>query len=323
MRPAPLKRLWWLFACLVALSGCETDFRPQSPADPAAGLAPGLRDVAPPEPAIAPASAETLAARAYYARIAANYRAQGLLRGDDGAADAPYDAQALAENFARIAFYDEFAEKGGRLVASAAENRLHRWAEPVRLTVEFGASVPAEQRSADRARIAQYAARLSRLTGLPIKMTGWRANHAVLILNVEERRAAGPRLAALAPGISAAAIRSVTEMAPDIYCTVFAFTAGPGGAYSRAVTVIRGELPASMRQACIHEELAQSLGLVADHPRARPSIFNDNEEFALLTRQDEMMLKMLYDPRLRPGMGLDEARPLIATMAAELMGGDS
>lgn len=323
MRPGPLTRLWWFATCLVALSGCETDFRPRSPADPATGVAPGLRDVAPPEPAITPASAETIAARAYYAKVAANYRAQGLLRGDDGAVDAPFDAQTLAETFARIAFFDEFAESGGRLVASGAENRLHRWVEPVRLTVEFGASVPAGQRSADRARIAQYVTRLSRLTGLPIRMTGWRANHAVLILNPEERRAAGPHLAALAPGISAAATRSVTEMAPDIYCTVFAFTAGPGGAYSRAVTVIRGELPDPMRLACIHEELAQSLGLVADHPRARPSIFNDNEEFALLTRQDEMMLKMLYDPRLRPGMRLDEARPLIATLAAELMGGES
>ena len=27
-----------------------------------------------------------------------------------------------------------------------------------------------------------------------------------------------------------------------------------------------------------------------------------------------------YDPRLKPGMTLDEARPIIATIAAELMG---
>ena len=67
------------------------------------------------------------------------------------------------------------------------------------------------------------------------------------------------------------------------------------------------------------EELAQSLGLVNDWPRARPSIFNDNEEFALLTRQDELMLKMLYDARLRPGMSEAEARPIVEQIAAELM----
>ena len=29
---------------------------------------------------------------------------------------------------------------------------------------------------------------------------------------------------------------------------------------------------------------------------------------------------MLYDPRLQPGMSLEEARPIIRTIATELMG---
>ncbi|MFO1174145.1 MAG: DUF2927 domain-containing protein [Paracoccaceae bacterium] len=75
-----------------------------------------------------------------------------------------------------------------------------------------------------------------------------------------------------------------------------------------------------MRRSCFHEELAQALGLVNDSPAARPSIFNDNQEFAYLTRQDELMLRLLYDRRLRPGMTLDEARPIVGQIAAELMG---
>jgi hypothetical protein len=69
--------------------------------------------------------------------------------------------------------------------------------------------------------------------------------------------------------------------------------------------------------------MAQGLGLANDTPRARPSIFNDDDEFALLTRHDELLLKMLYDPRLSPGMTLDKARPIIAQMAEELLGGAS
>ena len=46
------------------------------------------------------------------------------------------------------------------------------------------------------------------------------------------------------------------------------------------------------------------MGLANDSPDARPSVFNDDEEFAFLTRHDELLLKMLYDPRLRPGMVL-------------------
>jgi hypothetical protein len=78
-----------------------------------------------------------------------------------------------------------------------------------------------------------------------------------------------------------------------------------------------------MRLSCIHEELAQGMGLANDSPQARPSIFNDDEEFALLTRHDELLLRMLYDPRLSPGMTPAEAAPIARQIAAELMGGGS
>ncbi len=143
------------------------------------------------------------------------------------------------------------------------------------------------------------------------------------MLNPDERRVAAPLIRAAALETSAAAIRSVMEMRPDIYCTVFTFNPGNSAMIDRAVTVIRGELTPKLRSLCVHEELAQSLGLINDSPKARPSIFNDNEEFALLTRQDELMLKILYDSRLRPGMSLAEARPIVEVIAAELMGGAS
>jgi hypothetical protein len=73
----------------------------------------------------------------------------------------------------------------------------------------------------------------------------------------------------------------------------------------------------------MHEEIAQALGLANDSPRARPSIFNDDEEFALLTGQDELMLRMLYSPELQAGMTEAEARPIIQTLARRLVGGDS
>ena len=43
------------------------------------------------------------------------------------------------------------------------------------------------------------------------------------------------------------------------------------------------------------------MGLPNDSPEARPSLFNDDLEFALLTEHDAILLRMLYDPRLRPG----------------------
>ncbi|WP_284163264.1 DUF2927 domain-containing protein [Frigidibacter sp. SD6-1] len=270
-----------------------------------------------------PLDDETRIATAYYARIEAGYLSRGQLRTDGGGADTPFTATDLARNVVAIAFHDEFSETGGRLVASNRENRLHRWAQPIRLAVEFGASVPLDQRRADRSAIQSYIARLSRLSGLPIRLVADRPNFLVLIENPPERRALGARIRVFRPGTSEAAIRSVVAMAPTTYCTAFSYTAGDSGRYDRALAVIRGELPDLMRQACIEEEIAQALGLVNDSPRARPSIFNDDQEFATLTRQDELMIRLLYDARLRPGISLDEARPLIDIIAAELHPGDS
>jgi hypothetical protein len=73
----------------------------------------------------------------------------------------------------------------------------------------------------------------------------------------------------------------------------------------------------------VHEELAQGLGLANDSPRARPSIFNDDDEFALLTMQDEDLLRLLYSPRLTPGMSFDIARPILTQLIAERRGGPS
>ena len=83
---------------------------------------------------------------------------------------------------------------------------------------------------------------------------------------------------------------------------------------------MRAEQPELMRRSCVHEEMAQGMGLANDSPRARPSIFNDDDEFALLTTHDELLLGLLYDPALRPGMGIDEARPILRRLTARAMG---
>jgi hypothetical protein len=63
------------------------------------------------------------------------------------------------------------------------------------------------------------------------------------------------------------------------------------------------------------------MGLANDSPEARPSVFNDDEEYALLTTHDEMLLAILYDPRLKAGMGAAEAMPIVREIAAQRVGG--
>jgi hypothetical protein len=191
------------------------------------------------------------------------------------------------------------------------------------MKVEFGASVPEQRRKQDRSSISSYASRLSRITGLSIRHTSLDANYHVFVVNEDERRALGPRIRQVMPGITDAAVRAVVEMPRSTFCVVFALAPGATGSYTQAVAVIRGEHPDLMRLSCIHEELAQGLGLSNDSPKARPSIFNDDEEFALLTTHDEMLLRILYDKRMSAGMSAAEARKQAEIIAAELMGGAS
>jgi Protein of unknown function (DUF2927) len=145
----------------------------------------------------------------------------------------------------------------------------------------------------------------------------------VYIVADDERRGLGPAVRAALPGLSTSDVASVTGMPQSTYCSVLALSNGQNGIYTAAFATIRAEHPDLLRLSCLHEEIAQGLGLPNDSPRARPSIFNDDEEFALLTRMDEAMLRMLYNPSLRPGMTEAEARPIVFDLAARLVGGAS
>ena len=90
--------------------------------------------------------------------------------------------------------------------------------------------------------------------------------------------------------------------------------------YETALVLVKAEQGPRMRESCIHEEMAQAMGLANDYRNACPSIFNDDDEFGLLTTHDENLLRMLYDPRLTPGMSRAEALPFLPTIAAAAAG---
>ncbi|WP_444455081.1 DUF2927 domain-containing protein [Rhodobacter capsulatus] len=309
------QRLAGVLALCTALSGCFDG--------PGAGMDRSPR----PEPApvapvsVSPRSPESLAVEAYYRQVEATLRSRGLMRVDVAPRDAPFATHQLIDNFIHIALYDEYSAFAGTYIAQTRASRLRRWEVPVQMKVSFGDSVPLAQRAHDQAMISAYAGQLASATRHPVSVVKEGGNFDVLVVNEDERRALAPRLMQLVPGIDAASVSAITNLAPSTFCVVFAFSEGDAPAYNHAVAVIRAEHPDLLRRSCVHEELAQGLGLANDYPNARPSIFNDDEEFALLTRHDELLLQMLYDPRLRPGMTEAEARPIITDIATELTGG--
>lgn len=312
LRPAFLL----LPALALALSACVS---PQAPRSSVA--APQRPAVAPP-PTL-PASAASNAVRLHFAKVQEELLSNGLLRTDGGGRDTPFTERQLAENFIRIALYDEYARGPNGPIQRQTESRLRRWDQPVRVSIRFGATVPATARATDTARIRSYLARLSRITGHPITVSDAAPNFILHMVNEDERRGLGPQIARDLPGLSPGEVSGITNMPLSTYCLVYAMSDGTSGRYTKAVAVVRAEHPDLLRLSCLHEEIAQGLGLANDSPRARPSIFNDDEEFALLTGQDELMLRMLYSPDLRPGMTEGEARPIIESLAKRLVGGES
>jgi len=259
----------------------------------------------------------------YFRRVEATLRSRGLLRTDGGTADAPFSTRDVVDIFMKVAFYSEYAERGGRLVASQTPGKLLRWETPVRMGVVVGDGVPVAQADRDRAAIVDVAARIGRVTRHPVSVVDGTGNFTVLILTEGERRRAGTQISGYLPDLTPATLSAIVDMPPSVYCLVVARDGSGGSAYSRAVAVIRAEHPDLLRLSCIHEELAQGMGLANDTPRARPSVFNDDEEFALLTPLDDILLRILYDRRLRPGMTEAEARSIVETIAAEITGGAS
>ena len=297
---------------LLALSACMA----APPAPPStkpqarpAGMTPAPR----PGPARAEPSQRSQNLARYYSAVQADLLAQGLLRTGGGGVDTPYTDTDVMRNFERIAFYDEYARDGGFRRAANTPGGLRKWTGPVRMAVEFGTNVPRDQRATDQAMVRSYATRLARITGHPISAGSSNPNFHVLFMSEDDRDQAVNRIQQIVPNIGTNSLALFRNLPRSIHCLVVAFSDSNNDyRYSRAIAFIRSEHPELMRRSCVHEELAQGLGLANDSPQARPSIFNDDDEFALLTTHDEELLRLLYNPALTPGMTPDQARPIIS-----------
>ncbi|KAB7610359.1 DUF2927 domain-containing protein [Amylibacter sp. SFDW26] len=297
----------------IGLSGCTLFEEPTKPKPRPSGIKPA------PKPPVA--SIESQQAAAYYASIQARLRSQGLLRQETNPSDARFTISNLVENFERVALFDEYSIRNNTFVEGQTASTLRRWERPITIGVSFGPSVTEKQRAMDTASVRQFAKRLASLTGLNISLAdARRANFSILFLNKDEQRDLTPKLANRIKYLTPQIVDEIQNSPRSIFCVAYAVSeAGSNEGYKGAVILIKAEHTDLMRKSCIQEEMAQALGLANDSPKARPSIFNDDEEFALMTQHDELLLEMLYDPRLSIGMTVQDAHPIVQQIAQELL----
>lgn len=221
-----------------------------------------------------------------------------------------YSNDQLLRNFLSIALQAEAADDIGADGGIA----ISKWTEPVRYRLA-GAQVR------DRVQIAALSQHLAGLTGLDIREAGEverynmdirfvpRPYRGVEIAELLATQWLGPRVARLAEGwrdYEADRCFTLTTRDPQ------------SGVTGTAHIFIKDELPLIWRETCIIEEMTQSLGLLNDDPRASPSIFNDDGVYQALTSHDELLLRILYDPRIRSGMRRRGVVPLAERVIADL-----
>lgn len=102
-------------------------------------------------------------------------------------------------------------------------------------------------------------------------------------------------------------------------CLFLAYRA-PEDRIVRSLIFVNVEAPDPLIDSCLLEELVQSMGLPNDSNDLRPSIFSDLDHLTRLSYSDRVLLRVLYDPRLKAGTPQAEALPIVAKIAAQVMG---
>ena len=69
---------------------------------------------------------------------------------------------------------------------------------------------------------------------------------------------------------------------------------------------------------CAYEELLQSLGPINDTESVPWTMFNDNVSMGYFDVYDQYLLNLLYDPRVRPGMTVQEVKVVLPDVLADV-----
>lgn len=194
---------------------------------------------------------------------------------------APPSAELLARQFERIAFSSEYggAHRAGRLI---------RWREPIVV------AILGDDTGAFRAEVEGQLAELRALTRHPIDFQRGEAP-ASLVIEFSTSRGA-------------------TTFEPGAPCRTVM--------WDRDFAIYRARIyitpaPDELRRHCIAEEITQALGLADDSPLIRDSIFHDWNRRQRIAPWDALMVRMLYDPRIAPGMDRAQAMPLVRQIILE------
>ncbi len=240
----------------------------------------------------------------------------------------PPDAEdeALLRDFRSLAFQTERPVLGNDGRLRPRRDHLAKWTIPVRAALVDGdsedlrAPVPPSFRRLAEAHLEDLAG----LTGLEISSAPASRANLLIFLAADPFAAARRHVGLFAHKIADRASYEalLAEMERSANCFGFLWGGWPSGrSIDFAVAFIRADRGARTIEGCLVQEVTQILGAMNDLAPTADSVFSDSGRQVALTARDRLLIRMLYDARLKPGMGWAEAEPLAREALRELRRG--
>ncbi len=233
-------------------------------------------------------------------------------------AKTPPSVDDLVRYFDIIVFQSEFK-------SAAPSTLIKKWTGPLRVAIRTFDEVTAKVNGREVRQLKQVKVKkphlrfiqkhlnnLVRATGLKTEDAKKNGKEPNFIINFVPRRQMGnPYLAKVNPKL-------LKRMAAQGGCFFLMWADRTSGHISRAVIVVNLERLLIRINHCLLEEMTQSLGLPNDSNMIMPSIFSDRSRRTDLTRTDLIIVKTLYDERMKVGLSHERAIPLAREIIREL-----
>ena len=198
----------------------------------------------------------------------------------------------IADGFFKVAFGAEM-ELAGRV------DRIRKYDRPVRIFID------SEAKPDRRAALAAVVADIGRhIAHLDVAVTQERTQANFVVRLVRDRDLA--RTVRALYGARGAQI--VHKLEPQC---LSGFRKDAQYRIERSDVILVADAGDFVFYDCAYEELLQALGPIRDDDSVPWTMFNDNVQMGYFDIYDQLLLNVLYDPRIRPGMTRDEVRNLL------------
>lgn len=210
-----------------------------------------------------------------------------------------YSDRELTDGFMRTVFGSE-----NIFVARSARNRVSKFSGPVRVRVVDLA------RARNNREVKRFISDLNRkVPRLSISTTRSkaRANYEVILV----------RRADYKPVIRQYLPKVRTGFLERAACSGIAFLR-PDGSISNAMAFVVVDEGRHLFRHCMVEEILQGLGPSNDSAKLAHSIFNDRNGGEAFLPFDQLLINMLYDPRIKPGMSRRDVRAVLPAVIRDI-----